>query len=81
MPRDFHGASLAEVEDEIRFKLARGGDHLCSAFQCPNCQSQNIRGRSLVEGAAQDEAFESVVIWATLDAFWAHASGTVAGHV
>ena len=47
MPRDFNGASLAEVDDEIRFRQARPGDHLCVPFQCPNCQSQNIRGRSI----------------------------------
>ena len=81
MPRDFHGASLAEVEDEVRFKVARAGDHLCTPFQCPNCQSQNLRGRSLRAGDAQDEAFEALATRATLDAFWAHASKTVAGHV
>ena len=81
MPRDFHGASLAEVEDEIRFRLARAGDHLCTTFQCPNCQSQNIRGRNLVRGEAQDEAFEAIATRAMLDAFWTHASRTVAGHV
>ena len=81
IPRDFNGASLAEVEDEIRFKRARPGDHLCTAFQCPNCQSQNIRGTDLDPTDIQDEAFESVCIRATLDAFWAHASRTVASHV
>ena len=30
---------------------------------------------------AQDEAFEAVVIRATLDAFWSHSSKTVSGHV
>lgn len=45
--RDFNGATLAEVEDEKRYKVARPGDHLCSIFQCPNCQSQNIRGKDL----------------------------------
>ena len=34
-----------------------------------------------MEGVAQDEAFASMAIRATLDAFWTHASGTVAGHV
>ena len=72
---------MAEVEDEVRFRIARAGDHLCTPFQCPNCQSQNLRGRSLVAGDAQDEAFEAVAMRVTLDAFWAHASKTVAGHV
>jgi len=69
------------VEDEVRFRVARAGDHLCTTFQCPNCQSQNIRGRNLREGDAQDEAFEAAVTRATLDAFWAHASRSVASHV
>ena len=47
LPRDFNGASLAEIDDEKRFGEARPGDHLCCAFQCPNCQSQNIRGKDL----------------------------------
>jgi hypothetical protein len=34
-----------------------------------------------VQGDAQDEAFEAVATRATLDAFWTHASRTVAGHV
>jgi hypothetical protein len=82
LPRDFHGASLAELEDLKRFKQARPGDHLCTAFQCPNCQSQNInRGKELDPNDAQDDAFEALVIRATLDAFWSHASATVASHV
>ena len=81
LPRDFNGASLAEVEDEKRFKVARAGDHLCCSFQCPNCQSQNIRGKDIDPAKARDVAFEALVIRATLDAFWSHASGTVRSHV
>ena len=76
VPCDFHGVSLAEVEDELRFGLIRPGNHLCSTFQCPNCQSQNARGRSLVIGDAQDKAFEAMATRATLDAFWTHTSRT-----
>jgi hypothetical protein len=46
LPRDFNGASLAEVDDEERFRVARPGDHLCTAFQCPNCQSQTSKGEA-----------------------------------
>eukprot|EP00956_Cyclotella_meneghiniana_P007545 scaffold10186_cov44-Cyclotella_meneghiniana.AAC.5 len=81
LPRDFNGASLAELGDEMRFKTARPGDHICSSFQCPNCQSQNIRGRDLDPGYARDQAFEALVIRATLDVFWAHATSTVEAHV
>lgn len=81
MPRDFNGASLAEVEDEIRFLQARPGDHVCVTFQCPNCQSQNLRARDLVPGDMEDEAFEALATRATLDAFWAHSSKTVKDHV
>jgi len=81
VPRDFNGASLAEIEDEVRFRKARAGDHLCTPFQCPMCQSFNIRGKCLVEGRLEDEAFEAVCIRATLDAFWDHSTKTVGGHV
>ena len=80
MPRDFDGASLAEVEDEIRYQRARGGDHVCCPFQCPNCQSQNIRGRDLSEGNMEDEGFACLAIRATLDAFWARSSKTISAH-
>lgn len=81
VPRDFNGASLAEIEDEVRFQKARPGDHLCTAFQCPNCQSQNIRGRDLVLGNVEDEAFTAICTRVILDAFWSRSSATVAGHV
>ena len=60
LPQDFNGASLAEVEDEVRFKKARPGDHICCMFQCPNCQSQNIQGRDIVQGNIEDGYFEAV---------------------
>lgn len=81
VPRDFNGVSLAELEDEVRYQQARPGDHLCVPFQCPNCHSQNIRSRDLVSGNMDDDAFECLAIRATLDAFWSHASATVAAHV
>jgi hypothetical protein len=28
-----------------------------------------------------DDAFAALVVWAALDAFWAHASGTIKAHV
>lgn len=80
VPLDFQGASLSEIEDEVRFKTARPGDHICTAFQCPNCHSQNIRGKDLGESIS-DEAFKCMVIRAILDAFWSHSSKTVSGHV
>eukprot|EP00804_Cyclotella_cryptica_P005639 CCRYP_000018-RA/>CCRYP_000018-RA protein AED:0.39 eAED:0.53 QI:0/0/0/1/0/0/4/0/368 len=67
LPRDFNGASLAKVEDLARFRLQD--------------QSQNIRGRDLDQTQARDQAFEALVIQATLDAFWSHTTSTVTGHV
>ena len=81
VPRDFNGASLAEVEDEVRFRKARPGDHLCTAFQCACCQSQNIRGKPLIPGRAEDDAFECCCTRVQLDAFWSHSTATVKGHV
>jgi hypothetical protein len=61
MPRDLKGASLAEVEDEVRFKQARPGDHLCISFQC-SYQSQNIRGNGIDPNLIDDLVFECMVI-------------------
>eukprot|EP00956_Cyclotella_meneghiniana_P024276 scaffold48552_cov53-Cyclotella_meneghiniana.AAC.1 len=61
---------------------ARPGDHLCSSFQCPNCQSQNIRGRDLKTSTnIADACFESLCIRAQLDSFWARSKTTVKSHV
>ncbi len=81
MPRDFNGALLAEIEDEICFREARPGDHLCIPFQCPNCQSQSIRGWSINNLLIDDLVFECMVVQATLDAFWPRAFKTVGNHV
>ena len=62
VPQDFYGASLAEVEDEIRYQTPRPGDHLCCTFQCPNRQSQTIRDTSLVEGVVEDDVFACLAI-------------------
>ena len=61
---------------------ARPGDHLCSSFQCANCQSQNIRGRDLKTSTnIADACFESLCIRAQLDSFWARSKTTVASHI
>jgi hypothetical protein len=79
--RDFNGATLDELEVEQCFSAARPCDHLCTHFQCPNCQSQNIQGRGLVRNNARDKAFTALLIRATHDAFWAHASGMVRANI
>jgi hypothetical protein len=81
MPRDFNGALLAELEDEIRSREARPGDHLCIPFQCLNCQSQNIQGWSINNLLIDNLVFECMVVRATLDALWSRASKTVGNHV
>jgi hypothetical protein len=82
MPEDFTGATIEELGELDRFMQARPGDHLCTSFQCPNCQSQNIRGRDLDVGKSiADACFESLCIRAQLDAFWARSRETVSGHL
>ena len=81
VPRGVNGASLAEVEDGARFRKARSDDHLCTVFQCPNCQSQNVCRRDLEDDEIEDDTFHSVCIRATLDAFWAHSFKIVSGHI
>ena len=81
IPRDINGVSLAELEDEVRFKQAHPGDHLCTAFQCVECQSINIRSKLLERCDAQDDAFGCTCTQVQLDAFWSHSMRTGAGHV
>lgn len=82
LPEDFAGITIQELGDEERFIQARAGDHLCTSFQCPNCQSQNIRGRDLhTSKNIADACFESLCIRAQLDSFWARSKNTVKGHV
>ena len=80
-PRNFNGALLAEVEDEVHFKQARPRDHLYIPFQCPSCQSQNIRGKGIDPNLIDNLIVECMVIQATLDASWSHSSKTIANHV
>jgi hypothetical protein len=81
MPQDFNEASLAEVKDELHFKQAQPGDHLCTLFQCPKCQSQSICGKGIDPNLINNLAFECMVVQATSDAFWLGASKTVGNHV
>lgn len=81
VPEDFVGARVEELGAEERFMVARPGDHVCTSFQCPNCQSQNLRGKDLQPRRVQDACFESLCIRATLDAFWSRSTRTVLGHV
>eukprot|EP00804_Cyclotella_cryptica_P017518 CCRYP_006692-RA/>CCRYP_006692-RA protein AED:0.38 eAED:0.38 QI:0/0/0/1/0/0/2/0/266 len=78
MPHELDCFAINVARD---FNAATPGDHLCTHFQCPDCHSQNILGIGLVKGNAWDEAFMALAIWATLDAFWAHAAGTVPAHL
>ena len=72
---------LAEVGDLKRSQVARPGDHICLPFQCPNCQSQNIRGMDLEKEIIEEAAFECMVNRAYLDAFWSGTSTTVQRHL
>jgi hypothetical protein len=81
MPHNFNGASLAEVEDEVRFKQAHPGDHLCIPCQCPSCQSQNIHVKGIDPNLIDDLVFKCMVIQDTLDAFWSRSSKTIASQV
>lgn len=75
VPKDFHGVTLDELGEGDRFMVARPGNHLCCSFQCPGCHSQIIQGKDLQRDHVEDQAFECMVIRATLDAFWAHQRG------
>ncbi len=50
-------------------------------FQCPNCQSQNIRGKLIDPMQVDDLVLECMIIRATLDACWSCATKTISNHV
>jgi hypothetical protein len=81
IPQDFNGTSLAELEDEIHFKQARPGNHLCLPFQCPNYQSQNLQGKSIDPSHVNNLVLECMIIRTTLDTFWSRATKTTSNHV
>lgn len=82
LPEDFLGATIEELEEQERFMRARPGDHLCTSFQHPNCQSQNIRDQDLEPTYnITDACFESLAIRVQLDVFWARLKNTVSGHL
>jgi hypothetical protein len=64
-----------------RFKATRPGDHLCIPFKCPICWSQNIRDKDLNPQDAINETFLVLIIRATLNFLWYHATGMSAAHV
>lgn len=72
---------MEELDDSEHFTVAQPGDHLCTRFQCLNCQSQNIKGCNLEKDNVRDEEFTALIGHATLDAFWVFASATVKAHL
>jgi hypothetical protein len=69
------------ILNEICFKQARLGDNLCVPFQFPNCQSQNIQGKSIDSMQVDDLVLECMIIRATLNVFWSRATKTNSNHV
>ena len=51
------------------------------AVSIPKLPSAKPARENLIPGEAQDEAFEAIVIQATLDTLWSPASKTASGHV
>lgn len=74
VPGGFHGASLEELDDSECFTFTQPGDHLCTRFECPNCQSQNISSCNLEKDNVREKAFIALIIHATIDVFWAFTS-------
>ncbi len=72
---------MGEVEGNIRFQKAGSGDHLCSSFKCPDCQSQTIRGQDIDTSLMEDDIFEFACIRATLDKFCSYSSEIVSTHL
>ena len=76
---DFNGQPLTVPEDNSWFMCVREDDHTLTAFQCSLCQYRNIKWRDLTD-SWQDQLFTCQIMHSTINAFWARAAGTFAGH-
>lgn len=68
------GLELQRQGDEIRFRVARNGDHFAVPFQCDLCQFRNIWFRNPVIG---DHQALVLIRRAILDAFWTREPSTI----
>ena len=69
------GLELYRKGDEVRFRVARNGDHFAVPFQCDLCQFRNIWLRDPVLGDDQALMF---IRRAIIDAFWTREPSTIA---
>ena len=69
--------NLLEVDDTLRFKNGRDGDHIMAPFQCDICHFQNLKGRNPRAGCYQDDLLLMCIQRVVLDSFWSRERSTV----
>lgn len=74
---DDDGDLIEEPGGELKFMVARAGDHLVTPFQCDECHFQNIMGRNPNVFKTTDLEVLEYIRRATLDAFWDRSKNTV----
>ena len=74
--RDEGGFEWSKRGDELRYLVARDGDHLQCPFQCDLCVFRTLRGEEPGQGAS-DRLLQRCIRRINLDALWAREPGTV----
>jgi hypothetical protein len=72
---------LDEQDFKAEFMCARPGDHLLCPFQCDLCHFRNITKSDPIGSVLTDFRLMRSIRRASLDAFWARASSTVASNL
>ncbi len=68
-------------DDDLRYKLARDGDHLLTRFQCHFCLFRLMTGRIPDSTNFRDNRLLCCLVRANLDAFWARETLTVSANI
>jgi hypothetical protein len=66
-----------EIEDPLRFREARDGEHLMVTFQCDDCHFENCKLRPPRKNSLQDAVGLLGIRRANLDSMWARERSTV----
>jgi hypothetical protein len=74
---DDDGFDWRPVEDSFRYKQARDGDHLLTAFQCDLCWFRNLQQRDPLSQLDRDDLLLCCIRRANLDAVWGREPLTV----
>lgn len=77
VPMDEGGFDWRPVEDTLRQKHARDGDHLVTPFQCNLCTFQNLQCHNPIDDSLTDSMLLCCIRRVNIDALWGRESSSV----